>query len=250
MIIEPFTQAILNNISRSLIPLQRPSLQALPAHTVSFNRPPSEAAVLIPLLNIDSQPHVLMQVRAKAMRVHAGEVSFPGGKADSTDGDLLHTALREAQEELALPPENVEILGMLDPEYSLGNRARVWPFVGFVHDTPAPFPTLCAPLTSLPLSLLNLSSTEVSALLPLSISALLKKSRQSTHYFRVDRFKPYHKIRVNDLVVLPKGNTHSILTDRMGKRLEVWGLSGWLLNKLAERVGWLKMPDIEPEYED
>lgn len=46
-----------------------------------------------------------------------------------TDRDLIHTALREAQEELALPPSSVEILGMLDPEYSLGNRSRVWPFV-------------------------------------------------------------------------------------------------------------------------
>lgn len=47
-----------------------------------------------------------------------------------TDRSLVQAALREAHEELELPPENVEILGMLNsPEYSLGNKARVWPIV-------------------------------------------------------------------------------------------------------------------------
>jgi hypothetical protein len=47
-----------------------------------------------------------------------------------TDESLVHTALRETQEELALDPERVEVLGALDsPEYSLGNRSRVWPIV-------------------------------------------------------------------------------------------------------------------------
>ena len=76
--------------------------------------------------------------------------SFPGGKVDpvsdlisfcyekwnadmsktiQADTSLVHAALREAQEELALPSENVEILGTFDSEYSFGNRARVWPFV-------------------------------------------------------------------------------------------------------------------------
>lgn len=49
--------------------------------------------------------------------------------ADKQDKDLVDTALRESSEELAIVPGNVEILGALPTEYSLGNKARVWPIV-------------------------------------------------------------------------------------------------------------------------
>ncbi|OCF32547.1 hypothetical protein I317_00314 [Kwoniella heveanensis CBS 569] len=277
--IRPFTRPILQSIRAKLIPTT-PPINSLPAHTIVLSddsgssgkrRRPAESAVLIPLLNIGGEAHVLMEVRDKGMRVHAGEASFPGGKADEDDPDLIRTALREAQEELALPPDNVEILGRLKPEYSLGNRARVWPFVGFIHSNPIPTlsestRSLRQPhpieatseiLSSLPTSRLIPSPTEVSAILPIPLSALQTPSRLSTHYFRLDTSKPYHKIRCEDYVVLPnkdhsspaptvsasllKDNETSSTADDF-RGLEVWGLSGWFLNKLAERVGWCEMP--------
>lgn len=79
--IPPFTPAILDQIKSRLSPTP-PSLR-LPPHSVSFTRrPAAEAAILIPLMNVDGQPHVLLEVRAAKMRTHAGEISFPGGKID------------------------------------------------------------------------------------------------------------------------------------------------------------------------
>ncbi|KGB75102.1 hypothetical protein CNBG_0940 [Cryptococcus deuterogattii R265] len=240
-----FTPSILANISRALKPPSLPPILPPHTHTTVGPRPPTDAAVLIPLMNINSEPHILMEVRANGMRVHAGEASFPGGKADDTDRDLIHTALREAHEELALPPSSVEVLGMLDPEYSLGNRSRVWPFVGFIHSAPPPFPSGGSSLPSLPLSSLILSPAEVSAILPLPLSALSDPKRRAVHLFRLNRFRPYYKIRADDLVIRLPGNKVNISED-----LEIWGLSGWLLNKLAERVGWLDAPEIEKPHED
>lgn len=70
----PFTRTILEEIRGRLSPAPEPDF-AIPPHTVSFiRRPASEAAVLIPLMNIGDVPHVLLEVRAAKMRTHAGEI--------------------------------------------------------------------------------------------------------------------------------------------------------------------------------
>ncbi|WVQ75929.1 hypothetical protein IAR50_005564 [Cryptococcus sp. DSM 104548] len=244
-----FTPKHLQDISSHLIPLsQVPPLSRLPPHSATFDRErePRESGVLIPLMNVGDRPHVLMQIRAHGMRVHAGEAGFPGGKADPTDRDLIHTATRETEEELAIPPSHIQILGGLEPEYSLGNKSRVWPFVGFVHSMPNPWPKdLNCSLPSQPISSLVPSPAEVSALLPLPLSILSDPTRLSTHNFRLNWYKPYHKIRVEDLVLPP---APGISLDVKG--LEVWGLSGWFLNKLCERLGWLEPPIVEALSED
>lgn len=72
------------------------------------------SAVLIPLCLVDGEPSVLFTVRSRQMSKHAGEVSFPGGMADEADGgDAITTALREANEELAIPRDRVDIWGTL-----------------------------------------------------------------------------------------------------------------------------------------
>lgn len=77
-----FTPAILDQIKSRLSPTP-PSKFQLPPHTVPFTRrPATEAAILIPLMNIQREPHILLEVRAAKMRTHAGEISFPGGKID------------------------------------------------------------------------------------------------------------------------------------------------------------------------
>ncbi|MDX1802779.1 MAG: CoA pyrophosphatase [Alcanivorax sp.] len=89
-----------------------------------------EAAVLIPLLDLP-EPEVVLTLRSSSMPTHAGEVAFPGGKRDPGDNDLLATALRESEEEVGLPAEQVEVLGQLSP---LASRygMKVTPFVGIV----------------------------------------------------------------------------------------------------------------------
>lgn len=73
----------------------------------------TQAAVLVPLTEIERELHVVFTRRSKDMREHSGEVSFPGGRADTADLNLVHTALRESQEEINLAPEAVHIYGAL-----------------------------------------------------------------------------------------------------------------------------------------
>jgi 8-oxo-dGTP pyrophosphatase MutT (NUDIX family) len=73
------------------------------------------AAVLVGLMADASGWQVIMTERAAHLAHHAGQISFPGGKVDESDTTLVATALREADEEIALPATEVEILGGLDP---------------------------------------------------------------------------------------------------------------------------------------
>ncbi len=89
------------------------------------------AAVLVPLY-ADPLTAVFTERRAD-LRRHAGEISFPGGRQDESDQDLRVTALREAEEEIGLPPEAVEIVGALPPVGTFVTGYRVLPFVGTIE---------------------------------------------------------------------------------------------------------------------
>ncbi|MGB3723785.1 MAG: CoA pyrophosphatase [Pacificimonas sp.] len=88
------------------------------------------AAVLIPLIAHQANPAMLMTVRNAAMKRHAGQVAFPGGRADPGE-TAVETALREAEEEVALRPADVEIIGRID-DYSTGTGYRITPIIGIV----------------------------------------------------------------------------------------------------------------------
>lgn len=70
------------------------------------------AAVLLPIIN-KPVPTLLLTERASTLRSHAGQVAFPGGKRDPEDTNLIATALREAHEEVAIPPNAVSVIGQL-----------------------------------------------------------------------------------------------------------------------------------------
>lgn len=89
------------------------------------------AAVLIPLVQRPTGFTVLLTQRTAHLNDHAGQVSFPGGRAEDSDADRIATALREADEEVGLPPAQVEVIGML-PEYGTGSGFVITPVVGIV----------------------------------------------------------------------------------------------------------------------
>jgi 8-oxo-dGTP pyrophosphatase MutT (NUDIX family) len=93
----------------------------------------TQAAVLVPLyLDAAAEPHAVFTKRRDDLRRHPGEISFPGGRRDPGDADLLATALREAHEEIGLPPEAVRVSGALQPTPTIATGYAVYPFVGLI----------------------------------------------------------------------------------------------------------------------
>jgi len=92
----------------------------------------TNAAVLLALYGWPDDPGLIFTERRADLRRHAGEISFPGGRQDQIDADLTTTALREAQEEIALEPARVELVGALPPVSTFVTDYRVHPFVGLV----------------------------------------------------------------------------------------------------------------------
>ncbi len=73
----------------------------------------AEAAVLIPFVERAGQLHVILTKRRANLRTHPGQIAFPGGKQDKSDGGAIDAALREAEEEVGLPRRAVDVLGTL-----------------------------------------------------------------------------------------------------------------------------------------
>lgn len=90
------------------------------------------AAVLVPLVEHQDEPSILLTRRADHLDKHSGQVAFPGGKVEDSDADPIATALREAEEEIGLDPAYVEIAGVLDT-YQTGTGFLILPVVGFVR---------------------------------------------------------------------------------------------------------------------
>ncbi|MCG2841518.1 CoA pyrophosphatase [Sandaracinobacter sp. RS1-74] len=91
------------------------------------------AAVLVPIIPAP-QPKLLLTTRTPHLRSHAGQVAFPGGRIDDTDDGPVMAALREAEEEVGLPPASVQVLGLSDP-YRTGTGYEVRPVVGLLPET-------------------------------------------------------------------------------------------------------------------
>ena len=93
-------------------------------------RPSKTAAVLVPILDLP-EPEVVLTRRADHLPQHPGQVSFPGGAAEDDDRSAVQTALREAQEEIGLPPDAARPIGFLDRMDTISDY-RVLPVVAMV----------------------------------------------------------------------------------------------------------------------
>jgi 8-oxo-dGTP pyrophosphatase MutT (NUDIX family) len=96
-----------------------------------YTRNLQPAGVVIPLIQRGGELTVLLTRRAAALSLHAGQISFPGGRMEPGDRNIVATALRETYEEVGIPPRLVEVVGYLDPSPTVSGFA-VTPVVGFV----------------------------------------------------------------------------------------------------------------------
>jgi 8-oxo-dGTP pyrophosphatase MutT (NUDIX family) len=88
-----------------------------------------DAAVLIPLFFKEGEAYLLFTKRTDKVEHHKGQISFPGGRMDDTDDDLLITALRETEEEVGINPSDITVLGQTD-RFLTNTHYLVTPFVG------------------------------------------------------------------------------------------------------------------------
>lgn len=121
-----------------------------------WTAPGSQAsAVLIPIFERDGEVHVILTKRPETMEHHRGEIVFPGGKFHAELDDTLHdAALREAQEEIDLHPDAVEIGGELDTIATASSRFTITPVIGLLASIPElhPHPREVAKVFDVPIS--------------------------------------------------------------------------------------------------
>ena len=113
------------------------------------------AGVLIPLIHRVGDFHVLLTERSSELKLHAGQVSFPGGRMETGDTDVAATALRETQEEVGIAPHSVDIAGYLTPSPTVTGYS-VTPTVGVLDGdiTPVLDPREVAAVFEVPLAYL------------------------------------------------------------------------------------------------
>jgi 8-oxo-dGTP pyrophosphatase MutT (NUDIX family) len=95
-----------------------------------LENPPVPAAVLVPVI-LGRKPSILLTKRTSHLKKHAGQVSFPGGRIDKEDADPEAAALREAEEEVALDPTRVEVIGRMS-DYVTGTGYRITPILALL----------------------------------------------------------------------------------------------------------------------
>jgi 8-oxo-dGTP pyrophosphatase MutT (NUDIX family) len=130
-------------------PAWEPEVRAEPRFTT---RAPAAASVLVPLV-ARPEPTLLLTQRTAHLPTHAGQIAFPGGKVDASDASVEDAALREAEEEVGLARQFVQVLGTL-PLYTTGTAFVVTPVVAWVRPgfTLQPNPGEVADVFEVPLS--------------------------------------------------------------------------------------------------
>lgn len=171
-------------------------LPVLPDRQCQYTR---QAAILIPIIN-RSRPTLLLTQRSFQLRHHAGQVAFPGGSADKSDLSVIATALRETQEELALNPQHIQVLGRLPPQQS-SSGFQVTPVVALLDANINPIPC----------------DKEVAALFEIPLDEALNLSQ-------------YHWVEIQQ-----QGNAHRLYF-LCYRSFLIWGLTATIIRKLAQQT--------------
>lgn len=160
------------------------------------------AAVLIAITD-RPDPGVIFVQRPDYMRNHPGQVAFPGGKIDPEDKNAVHAALREAEEEVSLDPQRVDIIGETD-RYHSGSGYNIQPILGVI---PPDLPLVPCP-------------EEVEDWFEAPLDFILDPKNQAAHVGEWQGVRrEYYQI------------------NWQGRR--IWGITAGILVNLSQRLGWV-----------
>lgn len=195
----------LQNRLRQPLPGLEAHLRMAPATRRWYGGAPNgarQAGVLLALFLKNGEEHlVFIERNANDRDQHGGQVSFPGGKAEPTDGTMLDTALREAEEEVGISKKDVKILGGLTDLYIPVSNFQVHPFVGYLDYRPE----------------FLLQAEEVNEVLEFPLS----------HFEN-----PEHR-RVTNIRIAPQLTLQNVPCFDLGGRV-LWGATAMMLNELME----------------
>jgi 8-oxo-dGTP pyrophosphatase MutT (NUDIX family) len=159
------------------------------------------AAVLVALFERDGELHAVFTRRRSDLRLHAGQISFPGGRREPGDADLIATALREAHEEIGLDPASVTLLGALAPTPTVVTDIAIYPVVGLI---------------AVPTGAWTIATGEVESVIEASLAQLSAAHRLQTFARRDGRSF--------------KTDAYTIGEDT------IWGATGRIVNDLLTRL--------------
>jgi 8-oxo-dGTP pyrophosphatase MutT (NUDIX family) len=161
-----------------------------------------QAAVLVPVL-LEEEAQLVYTARKDHLQDHAGQISFPGGSPEPRDESLLATALREAEEEVNLRPDLVEVIGELEEMYIPPSGFLVRPFVGLLQQEAE----------------LSLDPEEVEAIFCVSLEELMLPGSFKKVVWERD------------------GRPHEVPVFAVAGR-EIWGATAAMTAGLLARLGW------------
>ena len=166
-----------------------------------IEHPPfSHAAVLVPLFKQGEDCHLLFTKRSDQVKYHKGEISFPGGVVDEEDLELVSTALREADEEIGLKKNDVQIIGILDDIVTI-TEFIVTPIVGLF---PYPYP-------------FKVSEVEIAELIEVPLASLLDENSFS------------------EREIFRGGQNEIVYAYQFGKHI-IWGATARILKQFLDLI--------------
>ena len=157
-----------------------------------------KSGVLVLFYKKDNEPHIVLIQRPIYEGTHSGQIAFPGGKVEDSDKDIVHTALREANEEVGVVMEHVEVIGQLSDVYIPVSNFLVSPVIGFVNYAPN----------------FIAEEREVAEIVELRLSLLIQTKELST-----------------DNIKLSNGKKLQVPTFQFNQKT-IWGATALMLNEL------------------
>ncbi|KAK4288954.1 hypothetical protein Pmani_038046 [Petrolisthes manimaculis] len=167
------------------------------------------ASVLVPLCHVNGVLSVLLTVRSKTLNSHGGEVSFPGGMADPSDIDEVHTALREAEEEVGIPQSSVDVLVTMPPVPDKFGRTSVKGVIAYIGH--------------IDLSQLKLNNDEVESVFVVSLENLCAPQNLGQTQFRSKK--------------IPRGYTLPVF---ISNEPRIWGMTAIIMHMALSSL----LPDV------